>query len=322
MSPDQRSVEAIESVLAHVATLRGVSFRAEGICSGLVDPDSERQAAAIGIDLSIRVGPRNSGAERWTRDENGISGSLDDVSLRLEKGKPPEISMPPELSEESFRALELFVHLAVAWDAAGRQRATIHGCAFQAGDGRGVLAIGPSGTGKSTLSVAAALAGARVVTDDFVQLGFLGSQDDRPVAAWLRRDMYVEELDLPLGQRPFQPGPEDGMQRFGSKLRVRRAGNPDLFIDQTTVSEVWVLRRSVPTINTEIRPATKSAAFAALLQASLPLISVFERGELSREILGILRRTADGVACREVHLGEDLMREPGPSAVRLLASSK
>jgi hypothetical protein len=65
--------------------------------------------------------------------------------------------------EPDWRAIENYVRSAVAWRAAARGGALVHG-ASAVWNGRGYLFFGPSGAGKSTMS--AANRRARVVSDD------------------------------------------------------------------------------------------------------------------------------------------------------------
>lgn len=127
--------------------------------------------------------------------------------------------------------------LAAAIAFARQGAAVLHCCAF-AINGRGVLAVGPSGVGKSTLALAAIQAGGRVVSDD---LALVFMHENKPNARWLRSDLSFRldtiEKTNALGLKHSPGRSLNGEQR----RNVCRAHHPEVFRDNLNIDQIWLL---------------------------------------------------------------------------------
>lgn len=112
-------------------------------------PDGLPTAEAFGISF-------------WT-EPAGVTMATGAVVVRTTAGKV-EVHAP---AIEDFPMIDGILPVALAWPLAESKRYLVHGAAF-ASDGGALLALGPSGRGKSTLAAAALERGVSVLSDDLV----------------------------------------------------------------------------------------------------------------------------------------------------------
>ena len=150
---------------------------AELVVTGL---EPEELAAAFGQgrwprtwarERNIRVelpGPESSAAEPAAPAAPSLERAFEDGTVSLFTGRPAQVRVAPTDEEPEFPMPKcLMVAIAHQWARLGRM--TLHAAAIEY-QGTGLLALGRSGAGKTTLSLAAIAAGGRIVSDDWVML--------------------------------------------------------------------------------------------------------------------------------------------------------
>ncbi len=193
-------------------------------------------------------------------------------------------------------------------------RVPLHAMAAEI-DGVGVLAVGDTMAGKSTLALAVLHAGGRVVSDDFL---LVGGAPGRPEIGALRRDVFVREGS-------FELIPDDLRERFttmgaGPGRRVlRRADAPGRFAALIAPDVVWFLDGERTASAAEVRPLSQAAALAALISASSSLFASGRYREERARVLPALAAIAESARCSAVRDGEQLLRAPAIVIRELLA---
>lgn len=139
---------------------------------------TDRRAADVRVD-----------GARLTIDAPGTQGRADAATREAWCTVPPALAADPErLAEEVLDTLVLFLLTRAG-------RIPVHAAGVRVGD-RAVVLAGPSGTGKSTLALAALRAGLPVLSDDtvYVQLA-------PRLRVWgLPRPIHVFPRDAPAGE--------------------------------------------------------------------------------------------------------------------------
>jgi hypothetical protein len=216
----------------------------------------------------------------------------------------------------SFEVGEL-IGAAVTQAMALAGRVPLHGMAAEVG-GIGLLAVGDTMAGKSTLALAALHAGGRVVSDDFL---LVGGAPGRPEIGALRRDVFVREGS-------FELIPDDLRERFsaagaGPGRRVlRRDDAPERFAALITPDVVWFLDGEHTAPAAEVRPVSQAAALASLITAASPLFASGRYREERAGVLPALTAIAESARCFAVRAGEQLLRAPAIVIGELLARSR
>jgi hypothetical protein len=227
----------------------------------------------------------------------GRSGAA--ASLIIERGQRPDARL---MMPNSFTFL-----IGQQWARTGA--VPIHGAVFRY-RGRGVLALGRRGSGKSILGLSAVVAGGRLVSDDSVLLGL--DEKGAPVAermreffmvrhSWAGDRLFARLTDIPstIGSRP--------------KTVYRLPDREDpRFCVGCGIDDLWLLerprggRRSA----TSWAPAQAATGMARLIESSTALLFgpryPRERAALLEMFQAVLRR----VACRTVAPGTDLVEAP------------
>jgi hypothetical protein len=193
-------------------------------------------------------------------------------------------------------------------------RVPLHGMAAQI-DGVGVLAVGQSMAGKSTLALALLHAGGRVVSDDFLSVG---RERGRPEIRALRRDLFVREGSYGLI-------PDELRERFsaagaGPGRRVLRQDDaPERFAAAVTPEAVWFLDGMGGASPVETQAIDQAAALAAMIAAASPLFVSGRYREERARVLPALAAIVESARCCSVRLGAALLRSPGIVVRELLA---
>ena len=221
----------------------------------------------------------------------------------------PTLAGPFEVGELIGAALTQAMALA--------GRVPLHAMAAEI-DGAGVLAVGDTMAGKSTLALAALHAGGRVVSDDFL---LVGGALGRPEIGALRRDVFVREGS-------FELIPDDLRERFtaagaGPGRRVlRRADAPERFAALIAPDVVWFLDGERTASAVEVRPLSQAAALAALISASSSLFASGRYREERARVLPALAAIAESARCFAVRAGEQLLRAPAIVIRELLTRTR
>jgi len=246
-------------------------------------------------------------ASPWKKD-------LPDGLVTLHSGAPGSVRVEPDHAIiDTLLPQSLYLLLAQQWARAGLM--LVHGAAFEF-EGKGILALGDKGAGKSVLTAAALAAGARVVSDDWVMVGFDqsgGLRAERLREFMMLRhghacDRLMSKLEgartVPLDNRP--------------KSVLHYRDQPDALrrqcLSSCAIDRIWLLQRpSSGRFGPSIRePASPVLALAAVIRATMPLLFTRRFSHEAR----LLRKTSDAAfAVSElctVRAGTDLIEDPTP----------
>lgn len=194
--------------------------------------------------------------------------------------------------------------------------APLHGMAAEI-DGVGVLALGESMAGKSTLALAILHAGGRVVSDDFLLVGG-GEDGPKPTVGALRRDLYVREGSFDLIPEALRARFSDNGAGPG-RLVLRRDDAPDAFVTEVSPAVVWFLDGARGEGNVEVAAMSQAEALGSLVGAGSPLF-VSGRYQVERAtVLPRLVEVAQSAQSFSVLLSAGLLRSPGVVVRELLA---
>ena len=190
-----------------------------------------------------------------------------------------------------------------------------HAAALEVG-GAGLLVVGSSRAGKSTLCAAALAAGGAVVSDDSVILGL----DDEGVAmaGALRRNLWLRSgsVDLlPEGLRArLLETTSFGERRWG----LERVAFPEIFQTRVRPKAIVLLRRDLRVREFALRRVSSADGLAALILASSPLF-LSARYPVEREkCMPTLLALVNGTPCFEVRMGRVLVADPVAAVRRLV----
>lgn len=196
-------------------------------------------------------------------------------------------------------------------------RVPLHGMAAEI-DGVGVLAVGQSMAGKSTLALATLHAGGRVVSDDFL---LVGSEPGRPEIRALRRDLYVREGSYGLI-------PDELRERFSAagagpgRQVLRQDDVPERFAAAVTPEVVWFMDGERAASAIEAHKISQAAALALMIAATSPLFVSGRYREERARVLPALAAIVESARCFSVRLGAVLLRSPGIVMRELLARTR
>lgn len=164
------------------------------------------------------------------------------------------------------------LELGVARALTAHGLSLIHGFAYTMGAG-GVLVLGESGAGKTTLALAALRSGASLVSDDMLLFGEVGA---RRLVRRLRSDIYMRTGSLPVSEGAPWEGLLDPTETLsGTHWVLSRAAIMPQSMDSLEVDRIVVLSRGL-----RPQPGAESAGYhrltagqtlAHLLRSSNPL---------------------------------------------------
>ncbi len=188
--------------------------------------------------------------------------------------------------------------------------ATLHAAAFEL-DGRGVLAVGPTRAGKTTLALAALAGGGHVVSDDWLAVGRPGDGEAVSVLP-LRRDLWLREGSLEILAGRTGDRPEAVGSRGEGRWRVGRVEHPELFLGRLEPRVVLHMVRDRRLRGFRIRRLTAAEGLARIMRATTPLfLSARYRAERSK-LLPVLSALVNEALNYEVRLGTGLVERPAP----------
>jgi hypothetical protein len=141
-------------------------------------------SSSVSCEISVE-------GSRLTLTNGAISGHADAISKKAACTVPPQlIGQPAALAAEATDGLLLFL-------LARTGRTPIHAAGIMVG-GTALLLAGPSGSGKSSLALAAMNRGLGVLSDDTVYV-----QTDPHLAVWgFPRPIHLFPRDAPAGDHP------------------------------------------------------------------------------------------------------------------------
>lgn len=209
---------------------------------------------------------------------------------------------------------EAGLNVALVHAMALRGGLALHGAAFLL-EGQGVLALGRSRAGKSTLAAGVLRSGGQVVTDD-VGIGALVAPGRVAIGSFRsglvlrasgkavlsRRIGKLSELRTPAGEKAWL---------------LRRDDCPRGFADKVVPSSVWLVSVDRRRHCSAVSPVASSQAAVALIQASVPRFLTARYTNERAALMPVIKALA-GLPAFRVRLGRRLLEEPEDEMRRLL----
>lgn len=177
-------------------------------------------------------------------------------------------------------------------------------------NGRGILALGRRGCGKSVLAASALAAGGQVVSDDWVLVGADAAGVLR--GERLRGYLQLRSSDAGSGLRS-RLGPKlTFASNTKTKFALMVANDEPQTPVQARINELWVLRRPHGARSQQTRFASAEQAdfFAALLDSSLSELFGHAYPIERVQLLGTIQSMLLRLKCRVVETGLELASEP------------
>ena len=215
-------------------------------------------------------------------------------------------------SDDFFKAVDLCVTHALALGGG----VVVHGAAFAVA-GKGILAAGGSGSGKSTVTAAALRCGAQVASDDLVLV--TARPNGRVHAESLRRELYLRQP----GKSVLPPDLQADLEPFDflgeARWRLRPKANPGSFMDVLKTDRLWLVSVDRRLRQSRCEEASQAAALAWLMRGISGLFLTAGFRLVREKILEVLGRTAVSCPATRIHLGRDLLVSPEGCIERLLS---
>ncbi len=189
----------------------------------------------------------------------------------------------------------------------------LHGMAAEI-DGIGVLALGDSMAGKSTLALAILHAGGRIVSDDFLLAQF---KEDRIVVSALRQDLYVREGS-------YRVIPDELRSLFTrestdpNRLWLSRNYAPQAFVAEVHPQVLWFLHGEQRPAKFHIAEMSQAKALCLLMGMGSPLFISKRFSEEQASIRHRLVQIVQTSCCYRIRVGSDLLGSPGRIVRELL----
>lgn len=190
----------------------------------------------------------------------------------------------------------------------------LHATAFTVG-GAGVLALGASGGGKSTLASIALSAGGQVVSDDSLIAGL--HQGTPVVTAW-RRDLFLRKTTLKV--LPPRLARAARRTRFVDGMRwvLRRGQLGERVVDAVAPNRLWVISVDRRLRQSRVARIPQAQIVAEIMKAtSLVNFSARYPDQRTQLLATVVRLASSGDALR-ILLGRDLLEQPRATLDRLL----
>jgi len=272
-----------------------------------------RPGLALEVDCSTASGASSTGPSRQI--------DLADGRVGLTSGGPGRLVVEPRHTlDNTVLPQSLYLLLAQQWARAGVLM--VHGAAFEF-DRSGVLALGARGGGKSVLTAAALLAGARVVSDDWV---LVGCDPNRQLVAerlrrflMLRRGWAGQTLLEALIARGARATP--AARKWVLALDKQPAGIRNQLLTGAALDQIWLLRRptAARAVATSREPVGSAEVFAGLIQATMPLLFAKPFKIESAMLVQTARSLVSRLERAMVTPGSDIVASP-ESAIEMLVA--
>ena len=215
---------------------------------------------------------------------------------------------------EPFRALEAAFGLALL----AQHALVAHALVFEY-QGKGYLAFGDGGAGKTTLALAVILAGGRVVTDDRVLLTRSARATQarcfRPFLRFRQTSLQAlaRHVELPAWV-------EKGIEQPDGALRVNfEQIDQHNLLPEVEVSTMFLMHSAGRSESTRVRAVHAGNLVAWMLNASCPHYFVPELSAAGVDWKGDLVALTDGISPWEVVVGTRLLSSPVEEFYSLLA---
>lgn len=241
---------------------------------------------------------------------------LPDGHVRLVSGGGAQFRVEPG-HVDTGGILPYCFHAAVAQQLARAGVMTLHAAGIATPKG-GLLAIGPKGAGKSTLTASALRAGFGVVSDDWL----LASFDGRAMQVERMRSFMMLRKGWATAQlRQYLPDVPVSESATRPRLHIRLPQDHPRFPCAWPLSSICLLERGRAgrPKQTRSEPLAASAALSALIESSMPIV-LSDRLPVERACLFPAVSRMAGQACFRVQAGIDLI-EASESAWRSLLAA-
>lgn len=278
---------------------------------------AETGKAGAGAPLCLRVMPAAS-----ARPADEIAPSL--LRLDLEGGRIDLVSADRVevrlKADASTAAIAAAIETALLQGLAARGVASLHGAAFDLA-GAAVLAVGDSGSGKSTACCAALRLGARIVSDDSIVL----ARDGGGAIQALPFRSFVAVRPASRGLLPDSIGGHlrqltgtDGAPRWV----LTRSEAPGCFVEQVVPDRLWLLSIDAQAPASRCEPVGQAEAFAGLVEAT-SAVDLFPLADgQPRRTHQLLRDLAATRPAFRVRLGRRLISEPEADLTEILEATR
>lgn len=235
---------------------------------------------------------------------------LPDGLATLHSGAPGTVQVQSHHSlADTLLSQSLGLLLAQQWARSGLLM--VHAAAFEI-DGRGILAMGDKGAGKSVLTASAMAAGARVVSDDWVMTGPGGSQ--RFKVERMREFLMLrhsQACDRILARLP-QIQARNSAARPKAVIRIAEDDAQPHFTRECDIHELWLVRRpkSGRAQASRIEDGPSTSALSAIMRATMPVLFSKRFEAESARIHQTTRNLVAQSRCRLIEPGLDLVDRP------------
>jgi hypothetical protein len=270
--------------------------------------------AVDGRDLRVdlRVGLPGESAQS---SETPQVQDLSDGQVRLQSGGGAILHL--NHSQARDRLIPQALHLALCQQWARCGLIPLHACAFEL-NGKGVLALGEQGAGKSVLAMSALAAGGQLISDDWVLLG-TNSENQLCVErlrefVMLRPGKVLDQLQVRLPELGTRPAGPDG------RLSWPIPASDPRFPVSCRLDQLWWLGSATNPRSTISSAASIDQArlFGQLIESAMPLL-FSPRFPVERQALSTtLQRLLSGVVIRRVETGIDLIDQPAQTLETLI----
>ncbi len=239
-----------------------------------------------------------------------------DSSVRCASNAAARVQITSSHAPGDPRHLPTAFGFAFAQQWARLGHACIHGALLQV-DGRGVLVLGQRGAGKSVLATSALAAGGAIVSDDHL---LVGQKEGALLGERIRAFLSLRQS---WAARTLFSGSRDVWRRNARDTRAfLRVDDADpRFPDHCRIDSLWLLQRPRAGRRREsmLEPVSQSAAFAALISATQPLL-LGQSFPHERDLLtSLFIRLASQTRPARLETGQDIVLEPQATWKTLLA---
>lgn len=174
--------------------------------------------------------------------------------------------------------------------------------------GFGVLALGVSGAGKTTLALAGLAAGAKVVSDDRV---LLQQAEEKLVARSMRPFLQIRPDTLRRFPSGLLPTALDGMQAgSGGVVRLARRHSPETFVSSASIQAIVLLSAVSRGKTVQAAPADHAQVLSAIIGGSSPFLFSESADPFSRSVLTFIASAMMGIRSLRVVVGTSLLDDP------------
>lgn len=237
------------------------------------------------------------------------------VRTQIHPGGGETVFAPRRLLTARERRVQSALDFAIEHHVALQGGCTLHACAFLIGE-TGVIGVGRSHAGKSSLTAAALRSGGKAVADDSI-IACLGA-DAEPRAVPFSRDIRLREPSERLLADQYRSRLRGAT--FGGETRwsLTREAAPACFLPVMTPSSVWGLSIDRRLSASRVRPLSQAETLATLVVGSNALFLSPRYPHERAELMAVLTALANGCHGFRVRLGRDLLDDPERSIERLL----